>query len=253
MNLCTNAAHAMRKKGGILDVMISDVHMTSDVQPLNPGFKMGTYVLLTISDNGQGIDPAIIDKIYHPFFTTKKQGEGTGLGLSVVYGIVKSYGGVITVQSKVGKGTTFNVYFPCIHDTVTVQEDKADVALMGGCEQILCVDDEELIIRLIHDFLESIGYKVVSTTSCIEALNIYAEDPHRFDLVITDLTMPQMTGLELAGNLLSTRPEIPIILCTGYNEMFTEEDIKQKGIKGLLIKPILLKDLAFHVRRALER
>ena len=253
INLCTNAAHAMREKGGILDVSISTADMTAGVRPCNPDFKPGVYALLTIRDNGQGIDPAIMDKIFHPFFTTKKPGEGTGLGLSVVYGIVRSYGGVITVQSEVGKGTAFHVYFPCIQDVVAAREKETDIALLGGHEQILCVDDEEPISRLIHEFLESIGYKVVSTTSCREALNIYMEDPYRFDLVITDLTMPQMTGLELAGQILSVRPELPVVLCTGYNERFTEEDIKQKGIRDFIIKPILLKDLARRVRGVLER
>ena len=252
MNLCTNAAHAMREKGGILDISISTVYLTEDFYPIREDARTGAYVLLTVKDNGQGIDPAILEKIYDPFFTTKKPGEGTGLGLSVVYGIVKSCGGVITVQSDVGKGTTFNVYFPCMPDTVSVQERKDEENLIGGHEQILCIDDEESITRLIHEFLESIGYKVVSTTNCLEALSVYREDPHRFDLVITDLTMPQMTGLDLAEKILSIRPDIPIVLCTGYNETFTLEDIKRRGLKDLIVKPIALKSLALRVRRVLD-
>ena len=252
MNLCTNAAHAMREKGGVMEVIISNIEMTDDVHPCHPDLKMGTNVLLTIRDNGHGIDPVILERIYDPFFTTKKPGEGTGLGLSVVYGVVKSYGGMITVQSDVGKGTTFNVYFPCMPDTVWVQERQDEEKLIGGHEQILCIDDEESITRLIHEFLESIGYKVVSTTNCLEALSVYKEDPHRFDLVITDLTMPQMTGLDLAEKILSIRPEIPIVLCTGYNETFTLEDIKRRGLKDLIVKPIALKSLALRVRRALD-
>lgn len=253
MNLCTNAAHAMREKGGILDISINYVYMTSEANFQYSDIKTGAYVLLSISDNGYGMDPGTLEKIYDPFFTTKKTGEGTGLGLSVVYGIVKSYGGMIDAQSEVGKGTTFNVYFPCIQDAVTVQEKEKEEDLIGGDEQILCVDDEESIIRLIHEFLESLGYKVVSTTNCLEALNIYREDPQRFDLVITDLTMPQMTGLELAEKILSVRPKIPIVLCTGYNEMFTREDMKQKGIQDLIIKPVFLKNLALRVRQVLNQ
>ena len=251
MNLCTNAAHAMRDKGGILDITIADIDKGcahhADLRDI-------AYVHLTIRDNGHGIDPAILDKIYHPFFTTKKSGEGSGLGLSVVYGIVKSYDGTITVESEVGKGTVFNVFLPSIQDTVVFQEgENVHVALIKGEEQILCVDDEEMIVILIHEFLESIGYKVVSTTSCLEALSIFMEDPHRFDLVITDMTMPQMTGLELTKKIQAIRPEIPIILCTGYNEMFTDDDIKRQGIKELIIKPILLKNLALCLRRAIEQ
>jgi PAS domain S-box-containing protein len=253
MNLCTNAAHAMRGKKGELKVSLVPVN----VEPLDDliihhDLSSGRYLRLTVSDAGAGIDNEIIGRIFDPFFTTKKPSEGTGLGLSVVYGIVKSYGGTVTVQSEVGKGTEFSVYLPLLTEIEDKQQAKDEAPIPGGKERILFVDDESALVQLATSTLSGLGYKVVGRTSSLEALELFRARPDRFDLVITDMTMPNMTGSELAQQLMGLRPDIPVILCTGFSEAITPEKAKALGLRELIMKPIIKNQIAEAIRRALD-
>lgn len=254
MNLCTNAGHAMRAKGGILEVGLTYM----DKKPKDVSFSTegnaGSCVKLSVSDTGHGIDKALLKRIFDPYFTTKDQEEGTGLGLSVVHGIVKSHGGAITVQSKPGEGSTFNVYLPVTKSETVRESDSGEEALPlpGGQERILFVDDESALVNMGKQMLERLGYKVDIQTSSTEALELFREKPDEFDLVITDMTMPHMTGEKLAKEIMKIRPEIPIILCTGYSERITEDRAKKMGIAEFAMKPLLVHDLAEAIRRALD-
>ncbi len=251
MNLCTNAAHAMQEKGGTLNIRLARkwVYPVQTTHPIS--LEPGEYAELTVSDTGYGIDASIIDRIFDPFFTTKKPGEGTGLGLSVVYGIIRNHGGSIDVASTPGQVTTFNVYLPLIK-TDKQTEEKATEKIPGGSERILFVDDEAALVEGGKAMMASLGYRVTSGTSSMEALEVFRARPHTFDLVITDMTMPNMTGVHLARELLKIRPDLPIILCTGYSEVISEEKAKSIGIRRLVMKPLFRKDLARIIREVLE-
>ncbi|MBN1547946.1 MAG: PAS domain S-box protein [Syntrophaceae bacterium] len=253
INLCTNAAHAMRDCGGVLDVAAAKLAVTDTMCTMHPDFKRGSYVHLMVRDSGHGIQPAILDKIFDPFFTTKRHQEGTGLGLSVVYGIVKSYNGVIQVQSDPGQGSTFNIYIPAIEVVKTMEESAPEETVHGGREAVLCVDDEEPLVRAMAEYLRNFGYDAIYATSSSDALAMVMEDAHRFDLIITDMTMPEMTGLQLSQKILSLNPETQIILCTGYNETITEAQAKENGIKEFVLKPVRLQEIARLVRELLDR
>jgi two-component system, cell cycle sensor histidine kinase and response regulator CckA len=249
MNLCTNAAHAMRPKGGILEITIVNTNLT---QPLpHPDLSPGEHIKLSVIDTGHGIPPEIQKRIFDPFFTTKVAGEGTGLGLSVVHGIVKSHQGAMTVYSEPGQGTTFNVYLPCVNEKA-VLETEADLLLSFGKERILFIDDEKVIIDLGKQMLEHLGYAVEVFNSSLEALQAFQAHPDKFDLVITDQTMPEMTGGQLAREILSIRPDLPIILCTGFSESITAEKAKDIGVKEFVIKPLVIHELAKTIRRVLN-
>ena len=194
-----------------------------------------------------------MDRIFDPFFTTKKPGEGTGLGLSVVYGIVKSYGGAITVQSEMGKGTEFNVYLPLLTEIEGKHEAKVEVPIPGGKERILFVDDEAALVQLATSILSGLGYEVTGRTSSLDALELFRTRPDSFDLVITDMTMPNMTGSELAQQLMRIRPDIPVILCTGFSEAVTQEKARAIGVKEFIMKPIVQRQIAEAIRRALDK
>lgn len=251
MNLCTNAAHAMRDKGGVLEVKLSPVEVESETSSPSFDLHVGSYMKLVVSDTGHGIDSSIVERIFDPFYTTKLVGEGTGLGLSVVYGIVKGLGGIITTQSELDKGSTFNIYFPRVQAQVESRtEDRKE--LPKGNESILFIDDETDLAKMGRMMLESLGYKVVSCTDSVEALEDFLEHPDRYDLVITDMTMPGMTGLDVANQLLKINPQFPIILCTGYSEIIDEKKAKQMGIRAFLMKPVSMKVLADAVRKALD-
>lgn len=196
--------------------------------------------------------PEVLARIFEPYFTTKHKGMGTGLGLSVVHGIVSNHGGMITTYSEVGKGTTFNVYFPLLEGVATTTERKAEEPLPRGTERILFVDDEPALAELGKGLLERLGYKVTFRTSSLEALEVFRTGPDQFDLVITDTTMPKMRGDLLARELMNIRPGIPIILCTGFSEHVTEEKARGMGIKAFAMKPVVLKDLARTVRKVLD-
>ena len=212
----------------------------------------GPYLCLKVGDTGHGMDQAIIDRIFDPYFTTKETGKGTGMGLAVVHGIVKSYGGDIRVYSEPGKGTVFHVYLPRIREATVSSETVSDEAVPIGHARILLVDDEEMIVSLEKQMVETLGYHVTSRTSSVEALEAFREQPEKFDLVITDMTMPNMTGDRLAAELMKIRPDIPIILCTGFSEKISKERADTLGIKGFLMKPIVIKDLARKIREALD-
>ncbi len=239
MNLCTNAAHAMRETKGELKVSLVPVEIKPrDALIIHHGLTPDMYLKLTVSDTGAGIAPDIMDRIFDPFFTTKKPGEGTGMGLSVVYGIIKGYNGTITVESELDKGTEFHVYLPLLMETKSEQEIDKTVFIAGGKERVLFVDDEENLVLLGKDMLTGLGYEVVGRTSSVEALEVFRVKPRYFDLVITDMTMPNMTGVDLAKDILMIRPDIPIILCTGFSDMISEEKAKNIGIRKFIMKPL---------------
>ena len=251
MNLCTNASHAMKQTGGILTIELFNIELTKDEIPHHPDLQPGHYVKLTISDTGHGIDDAIVQRIFDPFFTTKSQDEGTGLGLSVVYGIVKGHDGAINVNSIINEGATFNIYLPRIIQ-MEATEANAGKPVIGGTELILFVDDEPSLVDIGMRMLFPLGYHVTGATSSKEALDIFRAEPQRFDLVITDMTLPKMTGIDLSRKLLQIRPDIPIILCSGIKEPGTEEQAKSLGIKAYLTKPLTRRELAGVMREVLD-
>ena len=250
MNLATNAYQAMQEKGGFLELTLMEEEIGSDDS--NPDLHPGRYLKLTVSDTGHGMNSVVLKKIFDPYFSTKGPGEGTGMGLAVVHGIVKSHGGNITVYSKVGEGTTFHVYLPLI-ETRPVEPKTVPAGLTPtGTEHILFVDDEEPIVLMIQKILERLGYQVTSRTSSAEALEVFKAKPDEYDLVITDMTMPNMTGLELAPRLGEIRSDIPIIMCTGFNETIDEDKAKNMGILAYIMKPVLIDEIAKTIRKVLD-
>jgi PAS domain S-box-containing protein len=251
MNLCTNSYHAMQETGGKIQIALEEVMLDVDGATLYPDLEPGRYAQLTVKDTGHGIDPSIIDRIFDPYFTTKEKGKGTGLGLSVVHGIVKNFGGTIQVQSELSRGTDVDVLLP-VAEVDTSIEEQSDTELPRGDETVLFVDDEESLTILCRELLEVLGYEVTTNTRAVEALELFRTDPDKYDLVITDMTMPGMTGLKLSEELLAIRQDIPIILCTGYSEELTEETVKQKGIKAFLMKPFSSGNLSRLIRKVLD-
>ncbi|MFZ0930021.1 MAG: PAS domain S-box protein [Syntrophobacteraceae bacterium] len=243
MNLCTNAAHAMREKGGVLSINLKNVDIDSAAISEVPDLAPGPYLRLTVADTGHGMDEAVRQRIFDPYFTTKGPAEGTGLGLALVYGIITSLSGGISVFSEPGQGATFAVYFP---RTKTLQAPMVEASepLPTGKGLVLVVDDEQPIVDMLKEMLVSLGYDVAERYSSYDALQAFRARPGSFDLVITDLTMPHMTGIDLAREILKTRRDIPIILCTGFSDTVDENRTKLLGIKGFLMKPIALRDLA---------
>jgi CheY-like chemotaxis protein len=254
MNLGTNAYHAMRKAGGVLSVSLSSVDISQEDQMFGSlDLPPGAYLKLAISDTGHGMDQATVKRIFEPYFSTKKMGEGTGLGLAVVHGIVKSHNGHISVYSEVDRGTRFNVYLPYFEQTDTAQKESLDSQqITGGHEHVLLVDDEESIVRMETQLLEELGYRVTSATSPTRLWDIFIDSPDNFDLIITDMSMPEINGADLAKDILSIRSDLPIILCTGFSDTIDEKRAKSIGIKTFLVKPIVLKDLAIQVRTILD-
>ncbi|MGD0231260.1 MAG: ATP-binding protein [Syntrophorhabdales bacterium] len=252
MNLCTNAAHAMREKGGTIDVDLRDATFPSTSEVPHSSMSPGSYVRLAVTDTGEGVPGEIVAKIFEPFFTTKGAGEGTGLGLSVVLGIVESHGGAITVESVPERGATFAVYLPRLEEEHPLSEDEDGGALPRGHERILFIDDEELLAEMGEELLTGLGYQVVSRTGGREALAMFRLNPLAFDLVITDQTMPYISGLTLSGEMLSLRPDLPIILCTGFSHSVDAKSATSAGIKALLMKPVTKKEMAHLVRRVLD-
>ncbi len=252
MNLCTNASFAMQEEGGVLEVSLSDVDLDADFAKQHPDVKPGKFIRLIVSDTGYGMSPEVSERIFDPFFTTKKMGQGTGMGLSVVHGIVKSHGGTIIVESSPGKGSAFSVFLPAIESEVTDQADQAQLVITGN-ERILFVDDEDFQADIGKRMLERLGYRVTAKTNSVEALDLFRQTPDEFDLVITDMTMPNMTGDVLAQKLISIRPDIPIIVCTGYSARINPDIIKEIGIKEMAMKPVVMKDIAQMIHRVLSR
>ena len=252
MNLGTNAAHAMRERGGVLKIRLEKIMLDAKSAASHVGLNPGPYAKITVSDTGEGMDKDKVERIFEPFFTTKDTGEGTGMGLSVVHGIVKAHGGEITVQSEPGKGAEFCVYLPLIE---TEGEEEAPIeteSVPKGSEHILFVDDEELLVAIGQQMLERLGYKVTAKTSSIEALEVFKAKPDRFDLVITDQTMPKMSGLELAREILTIRPDMPVIICTGFSAQMTPDRVEAIGIRRVLMKPFVARDVAEVIREVLD-
>jgi len=250
INLCTNAFHAMRDRGGILGVEMSESEINAAdcmTMKLNPG----SYVKISVSDTGHGIPKPILERVFEPYFTTKAPGEGTGLGLSVVHGIVKTYNGEIKIYSEPGRGTTVTIFLPCIEtDTFTPKEYRKET-VTGGHESILLVDDEGYVITMMKEMLERLGYRITAFTSSSEAYDEFRADPRRYDLIITDQTMPRMTGTELAEECMSLKPGLPVIICTGFSEILSEEKARALGISEYVTKPVVKGEIARAIRNAL--
>ncbi|MEW6261803.1 MAG: PAS domain S-box protein [Thermodesulfobacteriota bacterium] len=251
MNLCINAADAMREKGGTLEISLVQEKLDSG-GALSPDLKPGLYLKLTVSDSGQGMELKILERIFDPFFTTKAPGKGTGMGLAVVHGIVKSHGGAITVRSEPGKGTTFQVFLPEAEGKIS-SESSAAAEPPTGSERILFIDDEESLVKLAQEMLENLGYRATVKINSLAALETFRDQPDRFDLVITDQTMPNLTGMELAKELISIRPDIPVILCTGYRNLVNVRKDQETGIREIILKPFTTLDLAKTIRKVLEQ
>jgi PAS domain S-box-containing protein len=253
MNLCTNAYQAMRETGGVLEIELYRVEiLQEDDKVTGLHLAPGSYVLLQVSDTGCGMDRALQERIFEPYFTTRKKGKGTGMGLALVHGIVKDHDGHITVYSELGKGSIFHVYLPRIETGAVDSETVATGALARGNERILVVDDEQVIVQMTQRMLEGLGYQVIAMTSSVAALQYFQAQPEAVDLVITDMTMPHITGAQLAQKLLTIKPDIPIILCTGFSELINEEKAKAIGIREYIMKPIVIQELAMVLRKALD-
>ncbi len=251
MNLCTNAAQSMEERGGNLRVVLEDIRSTPDKPKHFLDLKPADYIRIMVSDTGTGIPPEIIGSIFEPYFTTKGPGEGTGMGLAMVHGIVQTNGGRIFVESTPETGTAFSLYLPINKKGKGETSYKPEV-LPRGTERILVIDDEAPIAKLNGMMLEDLGYSVTTKTASIEALELFRSNPGDFDLVISDMTMPKMTGDLLATELMKIRPEMPIILCTGYSRKISGESAKNTGIKAFLYKPVAKADLAKTVREILD-
>ncbi len=256
MNLCTNAAHAMNGKGGTLTISMTN---RQDMTALLPAVAHQLPLLfephleLTVSDTGHGIPKAILDRIFDPFFTTKEVGKGTGMGLSVVHGIIKSHGGWIHVESELNQGSTFRIFLPLAGEERHVVPKTGEVkALPVGCERVLLVDDEAALVEMGREMLTGLGYQVTATTSSRRALELFCHEPDQFDLVITDMTMPQMTGLELSRKLAEIKSDIRVVLCTGYSEDVTPETLRASSVRECLMKPFGHAQMALLVRQTLD-
>jgi PAS domain S-box-containing protein len=252
MNLCTNAAHAMQEKGGTLTIGLKPVTVQEEDPLLSGHLAAGNYLELQVADDGHGINEKIQHLIFDPFFTTKRTGEGTGMGLSVVHGIVKSYGGHIRLESKVGEGTSFFIYLPLLHEQATQENTQKTASATGGTERILLIDDQDFMLEMMSRSLSRLGYRVTAQESSRDALQLFQSDPLAFDLVITDQTMPFLTGADMASEMLQIRPDIPIILCTGYSSTISPEQAEFIGIREYVMKPVVMSDFTRLIRKTLK-
>lgn len=254
VNLCTNAYHAMDGDGGILEVALSSVEITeNDCSPRHP-LPQGPYFRLTVRDTGHGMSEAVMARIFEPYFTTKRLGKGSGLGLSVVHGIVKGYGGHIEVESRPGEGTAFHVFLPRLETaaaTVTAGGDTEPEEMAPGRERVLLVDDEPQVVEVGEEMLRHLGYQVTACESATQALDRFRSSPEDYDVVVTDMTMPKMNGAELTRHILTLRPEIPVILCSGYNDLVDGDSAQEIGIRAYLQKPVLVSEMARTLRQVL--
>lgn len=252
MNLCTNAFHAMEDSGGVLSISLKMATSDEIKRSQGPHPASGDYVRLSVRDTGSGIAPEIRDKIFDPYFTTKEVGKGTGLGLAIVHGIAKNCNGWVSCRSRVGAGTVFDVFLP-VDTGVALFREQDSEAIVGGSERILFVDDEGILAEMGSSMLSRLGYDVTATIDAVHALNIFRERPSAFDLVITDQSMPGLAGIELARRMLQIRPDLPVILCTGYSSLVSEEKARSLGIRGFAFKPLAKRDIAVLIRRVIEQ
>ena len=252
MNLCTNAAHAMGPKGGVLGIEVSEFTADAALAARHLDLQPGGYICMSVSDTGSGIAPELLERIFDPYFTTKEVGVGTGLGLSVVRGIVKGHGGAINVYSESGHGTTFRIFLPRMAGGEAESAPEAEI-FPPGSERILFIDDEETLAQLGAEMLEPSGYKVTVMTGSLEALTAFREGPEDFDLIITDMTMPHLTGRDLAAEIKAIRPDIPVILCTGFSELINERSARNSGVDEFIMKPYTVIDLLRKIQRVLKK
>ncbi|MDD5087265.1 MAG: CHASE4 domain-containing protein [bacterium] len=252
MNLCTNAAHAIGENDGVIEVGMDTVEADDDLRAKLPQIKPGTYVCLTVRDSGSGMDSKTLSRIFEPFFTTKPPGSGTGLGLSVVHGIITAHGGTVSVESTPGEGSTFRVYLPAAPAVKPTQREKTDPVDVRGTERILFVDDEPEITDVAARVMKRYGYDMVVYTDSAEALNAFRAAPDSFDVVMTDQTMPHLTGDRLTKELHAIRPDLPVILITGFSETVTLDNFRQLGIRDLVMKPLVGREMAAAIRRAMN-
>ena len=251
LNLCTNAAHAMEASGGTLEVSTRSLLLDDENIDEFPELIPGCYLEMTVTDTGHGMDRNTLDRLFDPFFTTKESNKGTGMGLAVVHGIVKRHKGAIRVLSEPNKGSEFRVVLPKLENQIRLAADKQEI-LLGGNERILFVDDEESMVDIGSQLLERLGYRVETETDPLKVLDTFGRKQHDYDLIITDMRMPKMTGITLARRLTEIREDLPIILTTGFSELIFEGKLQKMGIKALLMKPLTMKDLAATVRKVLE-
>mgnify|MGYP001420620611 CR=1 FL=1 len=252
MNLCTNAFHAMREEGGRLRLDLCEVRLDEATAAGMDNLKPGDYLKLMVSDTGIGMDRETLARIFDPYFTTKAKGEGTGLGLSMTYGIIKAHQGAIVADSRPGEGSIFTIYLPKFVSQAKVRSAEANPQMPQGSERILCVDDQPELVSILKAMLKTLGYRVTTRSSSLEALELFAQEPEKFDLVVTDLNMPHMQGDRLAQELIKIRPGVPIVLCTGYSDQVKGKDLSTAGIRAVAHKPILMADLAKLVRGVLD-
>ena len=251
IDLCTNSAHAMGQNGGTLEISLENVTLDKETATSYDDLPAGSYLRLAVSDTGNGIEPDILHRIFDPYFTTKEPGEGTGMGLSVAIGIIRNHNGTIKAYSEQVKGAVFHIYLPLFEGEVSEKTGKEEL-LPTGSERILFIDDEQELVNLGRQVLGRLGYSVITRTSSSEALDLFRKDPDQFDLVITDLTMPTMTGDRLAKELIKLRPDVSIILCSGSIEHTLIDKAKDLGIKVILTKPVAMKNFANTVRKVLD-
>ncbi len=251
MNLCTNASYAMMNTGGILEVKLDVITADRNLIKQVPNLKKGKYVRLILSDTGHGMDNKTKERIFEPFFTRKEVGSGSGLGLSVVHGIVNNYGGAITVESTLGKGTTFTIYLPQ-YGTSPVSSGESNKTLTKGNEYIMFVDDEQEITYMGKKMLENLGYKVTIKTDSLSALEEFNLNPDKYSLLVTDQTMPKMFGTELAVRMREIRPELKVIIITGYIDKLSEDMINESGVSEIIMKPLILSDFSKIIRKVLD-
>jgi len=253
MNLCTNSYHAMEKEGGLLELNLAHETIDEEQAACIPDLNSGDYLHLSIKDNGCGIEKKFLARIFDPFFTTKERGKGTGMGLSLVHGIMKENGGCISVDSEVGKGTCFHLYFSVLETSYGEDASHLFPSLKKGSGHILFVDDEEEISKMGKQMLEFLGYDVTTCTSSVEAFELFEAKSDTYDLVITDQTMPDMSGTQLTQNLLSIRPDLPIILCTGHSTVVSAENSAEFGIREFIMKPYTLQKFSNAIHKVLSK
>jgi PAS domain S-box-containing protein len=251
MNLCSNAAHAMERTGGAILIRMQNIFLDGAMPDIPPGLASGKYIQLMVADTGPGIDPTVVNRIFDPYFTTKEIGKGTGMGLAVVQGIVNSHNGAVTVANRPGRGATFTVYLP-LTDALPGKETWKPKIVELGDESILFVDDEKSVVDMCSKMLTRLGYRVETATTPLAALNKFQTNPKHFDLVITDMTMPQMTGLQLTKKIKAVNPKMPVVLCTGFSAYITPENAAAMDIQGYLVKPIVKLEMAKTVRQVLD-
>jgi nitrogen-specific signal transduction histidine kinase len=251
INICTNAYQAMEETGGVLTITVDTVLLGSEDVKGHKDLLPGEYVATVISDTGPGMVPEIKDYIFDPYFTTKEIGKGSGMGLAVAHGIVRNHDGIITVDSRLGQGAVFSIFFPLLNKTFR-EESKPEDTMQSGNERILFIDDDQLIVKTTGNILKRLGYSVVCRTDPLDALALFQTDPNQFDLVITDIFMPRMRGTELRDKLKNIRADIPIIVCTGYSAYADGEEAKRTGVNALVMKPFTPRDLAEAIRNVLD-